>query len=260
MPVNDRWSLRGKTAVVTGGSKGIGKAVVDDFVQLQCAKIFVNARNKEDCERVAKEFTNDVTEVIPLPADLSTAEGRQLLVDTVTAAGPLHILVNNVGTNNRKPTLDYEDSEVMAIFNTNLFSFFHLTRRLVPAMSEGASIINIGSVAGIIGVASGVPYAMTKAAMTQATRNWGHEFAPKNIRVNCIAPWYIRTALTEGVLKGDYLQMVLDVTPANRVADPEEVSGLVAFLAMDQAGYITGQTVAIDGGFSTAAFFQNERQ
>ena len=174
--------------------------------------------------------------------------------------GSLDILVNNVGTNVRKPTIEYSEEEYDQIMNTNIKSVYKLCQRsynyLKNSMEGNASIIMIGSVAGLTGVKSGTVYSMTKAAMAQLTTNLASEWAKDGIRVNNVAPWYIETPLVEAVLsKPDYLAEILERTPMGRVGQPQEVSGLVAFLAMATSTYITGQSISVDGGFVKNSFY-----
>lgn len=253
------WSLLGKSAVVTGGTKGIGRACAQELLALG-AKVLVVARTAADVEARVHEWGSEFPErVFGHSADLSSVEARAELpvVAERLLGSHIDILVNNVGTNVRKPTVEYTAEEYRHILSTNLDSFFHLCQVFHPTLkrSGNASIVNVGSVAGLTAVRTGTPYAMTKAAMTQLTKNLACEWACDGIRVNCVAPWYIRTPLAEAVLKNpEFLAEVVAATPMRRVGSPEEVSGLVAFLCMPTASYISGQTVAVDGAFSVHGF------
>ncbi len=171
--------------------------------------------------------------------------------------GKLDILVNNVGTNIRKKSVDFSDEEIDFILDTNLKSAFDLSRKLFPLLEKSgdACVVNISSVAGLTHLKTGAVYGMTKAAMLQMTKNLDCEWAEDNIRVNAVAPWYIETPLAKQVLKDtEYFNAVLARTPMKRVGKPEEVSAAVAFLCMPASSYITGQCLAVDGGFSVYGF------
>ena len=241
----DSWNLKGKKALITGGTKGIGKAIVDEFVELG-AEVIVVARTA----RIA-EPNPDATY---LEGDITDATFRQQLLYTITQRwGMLHILVNNVGTNVRKKFVEYTEEEYRKLFETNLFAMTALTQGAHDLLlkSGNASVINIASVAGSVDMQSGPPYGMTKAAIIQMGRHLAVEWAP-TIRVNTVSPWYIQTPLTEPVLsQPDRLERILARTPMGRVGQPAEVAALVAFLAMDHAGYITGQNILVDGGMTS---------
>ncbi|CBJ29612.1 tropinone reductase, putative / tropine dehydrogenase, putative [Ectocarpus siliculosus] len=258
-----RWSLEGKTAVVTGGTKGIGKAIVEELACLG-AKVITCSRNPADVAACLEEWKSKGLLVEGTAADVTTAEGRESLVKLAEEhfGGLLDILVNNVGTNIRKATVDYTPEELAYVMDTNFTSLFLLTKLLHPLLKAaaavkgsrengGSSVINISSVAGITPIKSGSPYAASKAAMNQVTRLWGCEWAPDGIRVNAVAPWYTKTPLTEPV-QADPVRVneITQRTPMKRWADADEVSGMVAFLCMKGAGYITSQVIATDGGFT----------
>jgi len=250
------WRLDGMRALVTGASSGIGLAVAREFAALG-ADLLLIARGREGLERVAAEVEADFPEcsVRLLSADVSTVEGRGLIH---SAAGDrLQILVNNAGTNIRKRMDELTLEEYRHVQQVNLESCFDLCRLLHPALLRGApaAVVNNASVAGLTHLRTGAPYGMSKAAMIQLTRNLAVEWAEEGIRVNAVAPWYIRTPLAEQVLSDTgYRQDVLQRTPMGRVGEPEECARAIAFLCMPAAAYITGQCLAVDGGFSVYGF------
>ncbi len=250
-----RWSLEGQIAIVTGGSKGIGEATVKELLALG-AEVLAVARNQQALEKLAESLSTKKLNI--LTADVSTTEGRAIVMDWVNANWQaLDILVNNVGTNIRKPTADYSSEEYDFIMNTNLRSAFDLNKLCYPllAASEQGNIIHVTSVAGLTHVRTGSVYGMTKAALTQLTRNLAAEWAPDNIRVNAVAPWYIKTPLANTVLQNkEFYENVVNRTPARKVGNPEDVAAAVAFFCMPAAAYITGQTLAVDGGFTINGF------
>ena len=169
----------------------------------------------------------------------------------------LSLLVNNVGANEVRPALDYALAEVRELIETNLVSAFDMCRLAHPLLVEHghAAIVNVGSVSGLTHVRTGAPYGMSKAALHQLTRNLACEWAEDGIRVNAVAPWYIRTRRTEGALAdADYLDEVLLRTPMGRIGEPDEVAAAVAFLCLPAASYITGECIAVDGGFLRYGF------
>ena len=244
-----RWSLDGKKAVVTGGTKGIGLAIAQEFLDLG-AEVLVVARSTKAIEHKLRNSAR----LFRLDGDVTDIVFRQHLLQKVNENwGKLDILVNNVGTNIRKKFIEYSEEEYRSLFETNLFSMTALTQHAFDLLkaSGNASVINIASVAGSLDVQTGPPYGMTKAAIIQLGRHLAAEWAPFNIRVNTVSPWYIETPLTESVLaQPDRLEKILARTPMSRIGQPGEVAGIVAFLAMDKASYITGQNIMVDGGMS----------
>jgi NAD(P)-dependent dehydrogenase (short-subunit alcohol dehydrogenase family) len=243
------WTLQGKKALITGGTKGIGLAITREFLELG-AEVLVVARNTKSIQGKLKNSANLFT----LEGDLTDAAVRKSLVKKIEENwGKLDVLVNNVGTNVRKKFIEYSEEEYRQLFETNLFSMMDLTRLCYPVLKNSghASVINIASVAGTFDVLSGPPYGMTKAAIIQLTRHLTAEWSADNIRVNTISPWYIETPLTQAVLsQPDRLEKIIARTPMGRVGQPEEVSSLACFLAMDKSSYITGQNIMVDGGMS----------
>ena len=244
---------------------GIGKAIVEELASLG-ASVCTCARNQDDLNNCVAEWKSKGFNVEGVAMDVSDAAARKTLIDALKDAngGKLDILVNNVGTNIRKPTVEYTEAEYDAIMNTNLKSVYNICQLAHPLLKKaaegqaqgGACIVTIGSVAGVTAIKSGTIYAMTKAAESQLTKNLACEWAGDGIRVNCCAPWYIYTPLAAPVLDNPaFRKEVESRTPMRRVGTPEEVSGLCAFLAMPGASFITGQTICIDGGFTQNAFY-----
>jgi len=253
----NRWTLKGKRALVTGSTKGIGAAIAAELLALG-AEVMIVARKEAEVAQCLTDWLESGARVSGLAADLSRREDRTRLVAEVARQwGQLDILVNNVGTNIRKKTPDYPESEYDWLMETNLKSAFTLCQLCHPLLQQAgdASIVNVSSVAGLTHLRTGAIYGMTKAALNQLTRNLAVEWAPDRIRVNTVAPWYIQTPLAETVLSNEsYRQSVLDRTPMGRIGRPEEVAAAVAFLCMPAAAYITGQCIPVDGGFSINGF------
>lgn len=243
------WTLQGKKVLVTGGTKGIGLAITRELLELG-AEVLVVARNTKTIQGKVKHSANLFT----YEGDLNNSDFRNDLVKRISENwGKLDVLVNNVGTNLRKKFAEYSESEIRQLFETNLFSMMQLTHACYPLLqkSGNASVVNMASVAGSTDVQSGPPYGMTKAAIIQFTKHLAAEWSADHIRVNAISPWYIETPLTEPVLSNpERLAKIIDRTPMGRVGKPEEVASLAAYLAMDKSSYITGQNIAVDGGFS----------
>ena len=250
----DRWSLAGKTALVTGCTSGIGLAIADELLEFGAAVIGV-ARNAERLAEWEEQRVRSGHAVQGIPCDVTKAADRTALFAEIPR---LDILVNNAGTNIRKPTASYSDEEYEHVRETNMDAAFAMSRAAYPLLqaSGNASIVNIVSVAAFMNLGTGVPYAMSKAAVAHMTRALASEWAKDGIRVNAVAPWYIRTPLAEPVLNDPArLSLIVSRTPAGRVGEPHEVAGIAAFLCMPAASYISGQCVAVDGGFSVAGIF-----
>jgi Tropinone reductase 1 len=253
--MNNRWNLKNKKALVTGGTKGIGKAIVKEFIDLR-AEVIVVARNKAEFVALQNDLKTD--KISYIEADVSTIGDINRIFYTIEQQGnTLDILVNNVGTNIRKKTIDYTSEEFDTIVNTNLRSTYELSKRAYPLLkkSNQGNIINISSVAGQTHIRTGSIYSMTKAAMIQLTKNLACEWAQDGIRVNAVAPWYIKTPLVESVLKNkDFYDDVINRTPIKKIGKPEDVSAAVAFVCMPAAAHITGQCISVDGGFTIYGF------
>lgn len=255
--MKDNWKLNGMKAIVTGGSKGIGLAVVQDLISAG-AEVLMTGRNIDNLLDAVKFIKAPEGSLHSLQMDVTQSAGiNKIKIFIESEWKGVDILVNNVGTNIRKKITEYSQEEINLILNTNLKSVMEMSTALLPWLKESknASIVNISSVAGLGHMRTGAIYGITKAAMIQLTKNLAVEWADLGIRVNAVAPWYTDTPLARQVLKDlDYLAEVVKHTPLKRIGKPEEVAALVRFLCLPVAGYITGQCIAVDGGMSVNLF------
>lgn len=245
------WNLAGKKALVTGGSKGIGQAIVREFLSLG-AEVLFTARNQKEVNSLETELKNQGCMITGIASDVTSETDRKYLTSWITEHWTkLDVLVNNAGMNIRNTANNYKHEEITKVLDTNLYAQFEFCRILFPSLKESghASIVNIASVAGSFDVRTGTPYSMSKAGLIQMTRSLANEWAADNIRVNTVSPWFTETPLTKGLLSDSTrLNPILATTPLKRVGKDVEVASAVCFLAMDNASYITGQNLAVDGG------------
>lgn len=250
------WRLDGQRALITGGSSGIGLATARELASLGAHLVLV-ARGEDRLSQARERITTDFPscDVKTISADLASEEGRERAA--AGAGDRLQILINNTGTNIRKRMADISLEEYRLVQEVNLTSCFEMCRLLYPllAKSTPSCVVNNASVAGLTHLRTGASYGMSKAAMIQLTRNLSAEWGGEDIRVNAVAPWYIRTPLADQVLRDpDYRADVLGRTPMGRVGEVEECARAIAFLCMPAASYITGHCLAVDGGFSVFGF------
>jgi Tropinone reductase 1 len=250
------WDLNHKRVLVTGGTKGIGRATVIETLKLG-AEVLFTARNQDEVSSFEQELQDAQLVATGIVGDISSANNRQAIISWVEEQwGALDVLVNNAGMNIRKPTLDYKLEEYQRVLDVNLIAPFELSRSLHPLLVKGHHpvIVNVASVAGFLDVQTGSPYGMSKAGLIQQTKSLAAEWAKDGIRVNALSPWFTETPLTESLLLNDTkMQDVLSRTPLRRVARADEMATIIAFLAMDQSSYITGQNIIADGGMSSTA-------
>ncbi|MCJ7655548.1 MAG: glucose 1-dehydrogenase [Dehalococcoidia bacterium] len=247
----DDFSLKGKVALVTGGSRGIGKAIAVGLAKAG-ADVALASRKLPDLEEVAKEIKGAGRKSLAVATHVGRLEEINSLVTKVKEEfGRIDILVNNAGTN---PTMDQameiEERAWDSVMNLNLKGLFFLSQAVAKLMKEqgGGKIINVASIEGITPGILPV-YAISKAGVIMATKVMAQQWAKYNIRVNAIAPGLTRTRFSEALWSNpDILNVAMMMTPMGRVAEPEEMVGAVIFLASDASGYVTGQVLAVDGG------------
>jgi gluconate 5-dehydrogenase len=247
------FSLESKAALVTGASGGIGRVLATGFAEAGAA-VALHGTRVEQLERVRQDIESGGGRAMVLPADLSdVAACRRLVEETRSQLGRLDILVNCAGMNRRKPIAQVSLDDFETITAVNLRSVFFLSQAAHPLMREqgGGKIIHIGSVTSSVGVGGVSVYGATKAALWQLTRTMALEWAKDNIQVNCLAPGFMMTPLTEQGLWGDdhRRKWLLDRIAAGRPGEPEELIGAALLLASSASSYLTGQIINVDGGF-----------
>jgi NAD(P)-dependent dehydrogenase (short-subunit alcohol dehydrogenase family) len=247
----DEFSLKGKVALVTGGSRGIGKAIVIGLAKAG-ADVALASRKLPDLEEVAKEVKGTGRKSLAVAAHVGKIEEINGLVGKVKDAfGKIDILVNNAATNpTMDQAIDVEERAWDSIMNLNMKGLFFLSQAVARVMREqgGGKIINVASVAGISPDLLPI-YSISKAGVIMATKVMAQQWAQYNIRVNAIAPGLTKTRFSEALWGNkDILQGAMLGIPLRRVAEPEEMVGAVIFLASDASSYVTGQVIAVDGG------------
>lgn len=249
-----QFDLSGHVAIITGSSRGIGKASAWELAE-HGAKVVISSRKQDACDVVAAEINGKFGEgtAIAVAANISDKAGLQHLVDATRAAfGKVDILVCNAASNPYYgPQEGIADDQFRKILDNNIISNHWLISMVAPEMRDrqAGSIIIISSIGGIRGTPIIGAYAISKAADMQLARNLAHEFGPFNVRVNCIAPGLIRTDFARALWENEAAVKARNATtPLRRIGEPEEIAGAVVFLASQASAFMTGQTIVIDGG------------
>jgi NAD(P)-dependent dehydrogenase (short-subunit alcohol dehydrogenase family) len=254
--MKDLFSIEGKVALVTGGSRGIGAMIARGFVEAG-ARVYISSRKKEVCDEVAADLAK-VGTCLSLPADLSVeGEAERLAAELGEREGALHVLVNNAGANWGAPLEEYPDEAWDKVLGLNVKAVFQLTRALLPKLeaagshADPARVINIGSIDGIhVPALDTYAYSASKAAVHQLTRVLARKLAPKHITVNAVAPGPFQSKMMAVTLErfGD---AIIESCPLKRIGEPEDMAGVTIFLASRAGAYLTGAILPVDGGIAT---------
>ena len=242
--------LKGKTAVVTGASRGIGRAIAINLAKLG-ANLVINYRNSEDAVReVVKEIEDLGVKVLAVQSDISNySDVENMMKKCIEEFGSLDILVNNAGITKDGLLMRMKEEDFDSVIDINLKGAFNCTKHVSAIMLKQRSgrIINISSVSGLTGNAGQVNYSSAKAGILGMTKSVAREFASRGVTCNAVAPGYIQTDMTNALpekVKDD----IMSTIPLKRLGTPEDVANVVAFLASEEASYITGQVINVDGG------------
>ncbi|SMO74820.1 3-oxoacyl-[acyl-carrier-protein] reductase [Gracilimonas mengyeensis] len=245
-------SLEGKTCLVTGGSRGIGKAIALRLAEFGADVAITYARSADAAEEVKEEIEKLGRKAKALQADaVDLARTEEVIAELVDDWGKIDIIVNNAGITKDNLILRMNEEQWDDVINTNLKSIFNYSKAAAKPMmrNRGGSIINISSVVGISGNAGQSNYAASKAGIIGFTKSYAKELASRNIRANVVAPGYILTDMTDQ-LDEKVLQGIKDETPLGRAGNAEEVADAVVFLASDMSSYVTGEVIRVDGGMA----------
>ncbi len=246
-------NLAGKTAIITGAGRGIGKAIALKLAEAG-ADIVPVSRTLDEIEAVAEEARRMGRQALPLTMDVTKQDDIDSMVEKAVAKfSKIDILINNAGVTVKKPSEDVTEEDWDRILNTNLKGVFFCAQKVGMQMikqNKGA-IVNMASIASRVAITNSVVYCVSKGGVLQLTRVLAIEWAKHNIRVNAIGPAYIETPLTAGLLNNpELLQTIKARTPMGRIGKPDEISEAALFLASDAASYITGEILYIDGGLN----------
>jgi 3-oxoacyl-[acyl-carrier protein] reductase len=253
-PMND---FSGKVALVTGSTSGIGRACAEELGR-RGARVVVNGRSAERAETVAAELRLAGVEAAAVAGDVADPAAARRVVDgTAGTWGRLDVLVNNAGRPSVAPAAELTDEEWDAVIGLNLSAPFYCARAAAPHLFQrGGVVVNIGSVMGHVGAPMRVAYTAAKHGLEGLTRTLAVEWAARGVRVVAVCPAYTRTPLVEEAQRrGGFDDVgIIRRTPLGRLAEPAEIARVVAFLASDDAAYVTGESVLVDGGWVAYGF------
>lgn len=233
--------LRKKNAVITGANRGIGRATAERFLVEGAQVLAVDLETHDIAHLPLQRLSLDLT-AHEAPARVA-AEARRL--------GPVHCLINNAGIGAARSLAESDDELIDRVLGTNLRAVLRLTRDMLPLLDQNASIVNVSSVFGETGYPTSTAYGVSKAGISQMTRQLVTDLSAQGVRINAVAPGVIRTAMTAARLDSDeaYRKAMIGGTPLARVGTPEQVAAVIAFLCSEDAAYVNGQVIAVDGGW-----------
>jgi len=252
----DKFSLAGRSGIVTGAGSGIGKGIAQGLVEAG-AEVIIAARNLERLEKTARELGRGGARVIPVSVDMKSMESiKALVARAMTEFGKIDFLFNNAGTIRRAPSEDFSFEDWNEVIQVNLTGPFFLAqavaREMIRLKMKG-KIINTSSLLAVQGGKTVPSYAASKGGLTQATKTMANDWAKYNILVNAIGPGYVKTELTQALRENqERNKEISGRIPLGRWADPEDLAGTAVFLASDASDYITGQVIFVDGGWLSA--------
>jgi NAD(P)-dependent dehydrogenase (short-subunit alcohol dehydrogenase family) len=253
MQLPAQFDLDGRVAVVTGGTRGIGRAITEGLAE-SGADVVPTSRTRADVEEAVAAVEDRGGDSLSAPTDVTDADDRERLFErTAAELGGVDILVNNAGINpdNALGQPDVVDPEGFDLtLSVNLRAAFRCIQDAADYLGEDASVINVASVGGLVGLPRQHPYVASKHGLVGMTKSVALDWAPE-VRVNAIAPGYVATELTDDLRENDQLrQSIVDRTPLERFAEPAEIAGPAVFLASDAASYVTGSCLSVDGGWT----------
>ncbi len=242
--------LEGKTALITGGARGIGRAIAEEFINEGAVVAIIDKFFPDDFENWVKSMSGSGRKVISRSLDVTnTKEAEQVSIELAKEMGKVDILVNNAGITRDRLVMRMSEEDWDAVLAVNLKGAFNMMRALsmIMAKQRSGKIVNISSVVGVMGNAGQSNYSASKAGLIGLSKSVAKELASRNVCVNCVAPGFVETEMT-AKLNDEQRAAMLNVVPMKRTSQPSEIAGVVAFLASNKADYITGQVLCVDGG------------